>query len=262
MAQHPPEKPKPAPAKPTQKTARAAEKLQEKAEAARELEPAEVAAYLRRHPDFLASRPDLVAVLAPPERDLGDGVVDMQRFMVERLRSDVARLKLVQRKLISTSRNNLTSQGRVHAAVLALLGATSFEHLITVITDELTMLLDIDAVGLCVESSQHGSGQLPSNTAGVQMLEPGSADELLGNVHVLLRSDVIGDPALFGPQASSLVRSDALVRLKVSRHAPAGLLALGARRPGVFHPGQGTELLVFLGQVIEHLIRAWLDLEE
>jgi hypothetical protein len=67
---------------------------------------------------------------------------------------------------------------------------------------------------------------------------------------------------LFGPQAASLVRSDALVRLKVSRHAPAGLLALGARRPGVFHPGQGTELLVFLGQVIEHVIRAWLDLEE
>jgi uncharacterized protein len=262
MAQHPPEKPKPAPAKPAQKTARAAEKPQEKAEAARELEPTEVAAYLRRHPDFLASRPDLVTVLAPPERDLGDGVVDMQRFMVERLRADVARLKLVQRKLISTSRNNLTSQGRVHAAVLALLGATSFEHLITVITDELTMLLDIDAVGLCVESSQHGAGQLPSNTAGVQMLEPGSADELLGNTHVLLRSDVIGDPALFGPQASSLLRSDALVRLKVSRHAPAGLLALGARRPGVFHPGQGTELLVFLGQVIEHLIRAWLDLEE
>jgi len=258
MAQHPPEKPKPAPAKPAQKTARAAEK----AEPVRELEPAEVAAYLRRHPDFLLSRPDLVAVLTPPERDLGDGVVDMQRFMVERLRADVARLKLVQRKLISTSRNNLTSQGLVHAAVLTLLGATSFEHLISVITDELTMLLDIDAVGLCVESSQHGSGQLPSNTAGVQMLEPGSADELLGNSSVLLRSDVTGDPALFGPQAAPLVRSDALVRLKVSRHAPAGLLALGARRPGIFHPGQGTELLVFLGQVIEHLIRAWLDLEE
>ena len=258
MAQHPPEKPKPAPAKPAQKTARAAEK----SEPVRELEANEVAAYLRRHPDFLASRPDLVTVLAPPERELGDGVVDMQRFMVERLRSDVARLKLVQRKLISTSRNNLTSQGRVHTAVLALLGATSFEHLIAVITDELTMLLDIDAVGLCVESSQHGGAQLPSNTAGVQMLEPGSTDELLGNANVLLRSDVIGDLALFGPQAASLVRSDALVRLKVSRHAPAGLLALGARRPGIFHPGQGTELLVFLGQVIEHVIRAWLDLEE
>ena len=258
MAQHPPEKPKPAPVKPAQKTARAAEKPAP----VRELEPAEVAAYLRRHPDFLANRPDLVAVLAPPARELGDGVVDMQRFMVERLRADVARLKLVQRKLISTSRNNLTSQGRVHAAVLGLLAATSFEHLISIITDELTMLLDIDAVGLCVESSQPGSGHLPSNTAGVQMLEPGSVEELLGSHDVLLRSDVAGDPVLFGPQAASLVRSDALVRLKVSRHAPAGLMALGARRPGIFHPGQGTELLVFLGQVIEHVIRAWLDLEE
>src|SRR3954467_2453104 len=125
MAQHPPEKPKPAPAKPAQKTARAAEKADK--DKARELDGAEVAAYLRRHPDFLANRPDLVAVLAPPERDLGDGVVDMQRFMVERLRSDVARLKLVQRKLISPSRNNLTSQGRVHASVLAILGSACGE---------------------------------------------------------------------------------------------------------------------------------------
>jgi hypothetical protein len=256
--------------KPPQKTLRSADKRGDKTAekspdktAPRELEPADVAAYLRRHPDFLANRPDLVTVLSAPVRELGDGVVDMQRFMVERLRSDVARLKLVQRKLISTSRNNLTSQSRVHASVLALLGATSFEHLISVVTDELTMLLDIDAVGLCVEANPMAAARLPSNTAGVLMLEQGSVEDLLGPTHdVLLRSDVVGDPALFGTQASALVRSDALVRLRVSRHAPAGLLALGARRPGVFHPGQGTELLVFLGQVIEHLIRAWLDLEE
>ncbi len=95
------------------------------------------------------------------------------------------------------------------------------------------------------------------------MLEPGSVDELIGTGHdALLRSDVVGDPALFGAAAAGLVRSDALVRLRVSSAAPIGLLALGARKPGVFHPGQGTELLSFLAQVIEHSIRAWLDLPD
>ncbi len=222
-----------------------------------------VAAYLRRHPDFLSARPDLVAVLTPPERELGEGVIDLQRFMVDRLRADVARLKLNQRKLIATSRNNLGSQAKVHAAVLALLSATTFEHLISVVTDEMTLLLDIDAVGLCVETSHGGADHLSSSGNGVQLLEPGAVDDLLGeNKAVLLRADVSGDPALFGSAAAGLVRSDALVRLNVSSAAPIGLLALGARRPGVFHPGQGTELLSFLAHVIEYSIRAWLDLPE
>jgi uncharacterized protein YigA (DUF484 family) len=262
MAQHPTEAP---PKARGGKTAAAAPVAGAKPP---ELAAADVAAYLRRHPDFLVSRPDLVAVLTPPAREMGDGVVDLQRFMLERLRTDVARLKLVQRKLIATSRANLQNQSRVHGAVLAMLGATTFEHLIAVVTEELTLLLDIDAVGLCVEAGQGKAmrsigAKHPALAAGVQVLEAGSVDELLGPSHaVLLRSDVVGDPALFGASAAGLVRSDALVRLRVSSAAPVGLLALGARKPGVFHPGQGTELLTFLAQVIEQSIRAWLDLPD
>ena len=255
MAQHPDSPPKARGAK-TAAAAPAGSKQPE-------LAAVDVAAYLRRHPDFLTNRPDLVAILTPPEREMGDGVVDLQRFMLERMRTDVARLKLVQRKLIATSRANLQNQSRVHAAVLAMLAATTFEHLIAVVTEELTLLLDIDAVGLCIEAAPGKRAKHPALTQGVQVLEPGAVDELLGSSHdVLLRSDVVGDPVLFGAAAAGLVRSDALVRLKVSSAAPVGLLALGARKPGVFHPGQGTELLTFLAQVIEHSIRAWLDLPD
>jgi uncharacterized protein YigA (DUF484 family) len=269
MAQHPTEVPDGPPAKPRgAKTAASPQAAAPGAAKPPELAAADVAAYLRRHPDFLINRPELLAVLTPPDREMGDGVVDLQRFMLERLRTDVARLKLVQRKLVSTSRANLQNQTRVHGAVLAMLAATTFEHLIAVVTEELTLLLDIDAVGLCVETPHGktirlGGPKGAALAAGVQMLEPGSVDELLGTGHdVLLRSDVVGDPALFGTAAAGLVRSDALVRLRVSSAAPIGLLALGARKPGAFHPGQGTELLTFLAQVIEHSIRAWLDLPD
>jgi uncharacterized protein YigA (DUF484 family) len=75
----------------------------------------------------------------------------------------------------------------------------------------------------------------------------------------LLQAEIEGDPKLFGDGAG-LVRSAALLRLKVSVKAPAGLLAIGTRRQGKFHVAQGTELLSFLGKTVAVTIAQWLDL--
>jgi uncharacterized protein len=218
--------------------------------------PAEVAGYLKRHPDFLVENPDLLAVLTPPSHRRGDNVVDMQHFMVERLKADLQRLKSQQRALIATSRSNLSSQQRIHAAVLALLAATSFEQLIQTVTTDLAILLDIDVVTLCIESS-NGFARTP--LPGLQLLEPGDVDALLGPTRdALLEDEVAGDAAIFGSGAG-LVQSEALLRLNVT-NAPPGLLALGTRRAGKFKPGQGTELLCFLAQTLAVTISQWLDL--
>jgi uncharacterized protein YigA (DUF484 family) len=219
----------------------------------------EVLAFLTRHPAFLAENPELVGVLTPPEYRRGAGVVDMQQFMLQRLQTDMTRLKGQQRALISTSRSNLTSQTRIHAAVLAIIGATSFEQLIQTVTTDLAVLLDVDVVTLCVESD---TGPLPRPPLpGVQLLPPGEVDRLLGpDKDALLEDEVRGDPTLFGSGAG-LVHSEALLRLSVGSHAPAGILALGSRRPHKFKAGQGTELLCFLAQALELTIFQWLDLE-
>jgi uncharacterized protein YigA (DUF484 family) len=220
----------------------------------------DVAAYLRKHPDFLAERADLLAVLTPPALRRGESVVDMQHFMLQRLRSDLARAKTQQRALIATSRSNLTSQNRIHAAVLAILGATSFEQLLQTVTTDLAVLLDVDVVTIGVESAASAQPRLPLH--GIQILRRGTVDDLLGAERdTLLRADTAGDAALFG-SAAGLVRSQALLRLDVSEHAPVGLLCIGTRRPDKFHPGQGTELLSFLARVTELTIAAWLDLAQ
>ncbi len=238
-----------------------------RAEVGREMSGNDVAAYLRRHRDFLAKRPELFGLLAAPARDIGANVVDLQQILLEKLRAENARLKLTQRKLIANSRSNQAIQSRVHQAVLALLAATTFEHLIAAVTDELALVLDIDAVGLCLEATHGAAGHVNrlsgGRMPGIQILAAGSVDELLGEGRdVLLRPDVVGDPHLFGMSAASLVRSDALVRLSISSKSPTGLLAMGSRRLGSFNPGQGTELLTFLANVIEHSIRAWLHLPD
>jgi uncharacterized protein YigA (DUF484 family) len=220
----------------------------------------DVAAYLRKHPAFLAKRADLLAVLTPPALRRGESVVDMQHFMLQRLRSDLARAKAQQRALIATSRSNLTSQNRIHAAVLTILAATSFEQLLQTVTTDLAVLLDVDVVTIGVESAASAQPRLPLH--GIQILRRGMVDDLLGRERgALLRADTAGDAALFG-SASGLVRSQALLRLDVSEHAPVGLLCIGTRRPDRFHPGQGTELLSFLARVTELTIATWLDLAQ
>lgn len=223
-----------------------------------------VAGYLRRHPDFLAENPALLDVLTPPARsavaEAGRGVVDLQQAMVLRWRAEAERTRGTCDELIANARANQAIQGRIHQAVLALLAARSFEHLMETIGTDLPILLDLDAVFLCVERSDGQSP--PVRLLGVRSLPPGAVADLLGPGRaVALRSHQPGEAVLFGP-AAGLVASDALLRLEVSAATPPALLALGSRDPEHFTEGQGTELLQFLAQSLEHMIRAWLELPE
>jgi hypothetical protein len=216
-----------------------------------------VADYLRRHPGFLEAHPDLLDLLTPPALRRGDGVADMQRFMLQRLQSELAKLRMREGEIVASSRANQNSGQRVHAAVLAMLEARTFEHLIEILTTDLAVHLEVDAIFLAFEALDRITpGQ---RTSGVRMLAKGRIDQLTqGGREVVLHADAPGDAELFGA-AATLVRSQALVRLNLRREAPRGLIAFGARAPDRFHTGQGTELLVFLGGAIERIVRGWLE---
>ena len=94
---------------------------------------------------------------------------------------------------------------------------------------------------------------------GIHLLKSGTVDALLGpNRDALMSSDVQADRILFGP-AAGLVRSQALLRLSISRSGPVGLMCLGTRKPDPFYPGLGTELLTFLARALEITIAQWLE---
>ncbi|MCX8506301.1 MAG: DUF484 family protein, partial [Alphaproteobacteria bacterium] len=129
----------------------------------------------------------------------------------------------------------------------------------------------------------------PTLISGVRILPPGTIHSLLGHSKVLLRAEIGqedrgGYPSdadnmstlIYGQKAVGLVRSDALARLDFNLVAAdhpepqsgqnrtdmpvIGLLALGARRPGVYHPGQSTELVHFLAEFIVANVQRWLSL--
>jgi hypothetical protein len=73
--------------------------------------PDEVEAFLRRHPDFLAERPDLLRAMTPPSRFSGDDpVADFQAAMITGLKGDLDRLSRTSRDLVRLSHGNLTQQ--------------------------------------------------------------------------------------------------------------------------------------------------------
>jgi uncharacterized protein len=226
------------------------------AEAPGEIGARDVIGYLRRHPDFLEQHPEALRLLRTPSRELGEGVFDFQHFHTERLRQDLARVNLEHRALLAASRGTLSSQGRVHKAVLAILAAGSFEQLLQTVTTDLAVLLDVDVVTIGVESTAAPAGRL--SVHGIHLLQAGAIDALLGPERtLLLRADQQGETGLFGG-AAGLVRSQALLRLGFGRGAPLGLLCIGTRQPGRFHPGLGSELLTFLARVVSITISQWL----
>lgn len=217
-----------------------------------------VAEFLALHPDFFEQRHGLLDQLIMPVKDHGAGVADMQQYMLDRLREEIDRLRGCTSELIANSRINMTNTDRTHRAVLALLEAKSFAGFVESLQDELPIILDIDVAALCFEqASRH---QVPRVDGRIRELGPGSVNAVLGvSEDIWLVADNAGDKAIFGP-ASDLVRSAAILRIEPfdQQDGPKGLLAFGSRTPELFHPTQGTDLLAFLGTVVEHMTRRWL----
>lgn len=223
-----------------------------------DLKPEDILEWLKGNPDFLPNHPEAIRYLRAPVAYQEDKtVVDFQKVMVEKLRKDNADIIETQYLLVQNSRANLNNQTRIHAAVLNLLDATSFEELIHIITSDLSITLDVDVVGLVIESD---SGTIPHQyMSGVKILQKGSVDHLMGGQKIILQPNIKGIEHIFGA-AAGLVHSQALIRLDIHTKAPVGILAFGSRNPEYFVPDQGTELVAFLARVVERCIRAWLTL--
>ena len=219
--------------------------------------PDAVEAFLERNPSFLNDRPTLLQKLVPPQFDHGSGVVDMQMFMLDRLRDQLKRTNQREKSLLEAVESNSRIHRRVHRAVAALLTAQSFEELIGCVVDDLPSLFDVTKVVLCFETDK----TLPDGAvnAGLMVLVPGTINSF-GDVHqlVLLLGNTKGDKAIFGGGASN-IRSMAQLRLDFGAKAPRGLLVLGSSEPDAFDPNQSTELLAFFAQVLERCVQRWLN---
>lgn len=228
------------------------------------LTPEQVRAFLLENPDFLRENIDVLEA-ASKERDLGAGVVDFQSFLVKNLQKNSENLKNKYDVLVDFCRDNMSVQGQVHRAALRLVQARGLEPLLEVITQDLVSLFDVDVVRLAMESEAAESYETyysEANYSGIVFITPGTVEYAVGRKNIVMVADAakdvpIGFEQIFS-ECEALIQSCALLRLDLEMTGKPIILAFGVRYPDRFHPGQGVELLNFLGQIVAYQLDRYL----
>ncbi len=195
---------------------------------------ADVAAFLRANPAFLAEHPELYRALVPPRRVHGAALEDHMAAMLNAERAHGRAMAERADDVLAAGRAAASLAARVQEAVLALMRAQS---LVESLTTELPVLLAVDAASLCVEADWPGARAVPAGLVG----------SLLAGRSVVFRA---GGPeaGLLHGEAVLLARHEALVL--IPGNGPPALLALTTRDAAALDPVQGTGALAFLGRAI------------
>jgi hypothetical protein len=187
-----------------------------------ETEAERVAEWLRAHPGFLAERPDLLSVLAPPRRVHGDNVTDHLTAMVRRARAEATDMAARAERVLQAGRASAGLSARVQDAVVALIAAPDPA---ACVAEEFPALLAVDAAVLRTDLGREAIG-----------FALAGRDAAFG----------IASADLFA-EAAPLAVHTALARVPGPRPA---LLALGAREPAVLDARQGLGPLLFLARAL------------
>lgn len=211
--------------------------------------------YLKTNPKFLQKNPDVVDYLLPPKDDSnGRRVVDFSHYMVEKLKADKKMVLDTTRDIIEVSRENTQNLARIHDAVLKMLEAETFDQFLQIISVDVPVALDCDAVSLVVE----GDDRLPKTQMRVLRVVPqGTINTWMEGNDARLQSNIKGTEAIFG-EAAGLVQSQALLSIKKTMDIPETMLAFGSRDPEMFAEGMGVDLIAFLCGVVERALLIWM----
>lgn len=204
----------------------------------------QVAAYLRRHQDFLVHYPDLALGLTIP-RDYGPAT-SLATYQLEVLRDKNRELQRRLQDLVQIAQDNETLMRRIHLLSLRLLKSRDLAEVVRQIAASLREDFLTDLVRLCLIG-------MPTLGFSAEWLReyPEDAAELAPLQHVLSGGRALCGrlkpatvEALFGPMAAT-VASAVVLPL-----APCGVLGIGSTDPNRFHPGMGTDFLHLMADLM------------
>lgn len=204
---------------------------------------ADVASYLRRHPQFLDDYPDLALTLIVP-REQG-ATTSLASYQLEVLRDKNQELTRRLRELVAIATENEQLMVRVHSLSVALMRETTLASSARRIAASLTEDFDTELVRLVLFGRKHDD--LPA----ADWLIVSNPEEMPAFVEFLKRGEPLCGrlqqeklDALFGAQADK-VRSAALMPID-----GVGMLAIGSEDGNRFHPGMGTVFLKLIGESV------------
>ncbi len=202
----------------------------------------EVAAWLRRHPNFLKQFPDLGLTLVVP-RDDGPAA-SLASYQLEVLRDKNRELNRRLQELFGNAQENERLVVRTHQLTLALMNQASAGDTVRAMAASLTEDFQGDLVRVVMFRPIGGLEWsdwfrvIPEND---RALDP-FRDALTDDEPLCGRLNPDKNALLYGPRAEE-VQSSALLSLP-----GVGLVAIGSHDPNRFFPGMGTLFLRMMGE--------------
>src|SRR5574337_837599 len=130
-----------------------------------------VAAYLKRHPEFLSEYPELAAKLTMPSREQGGAVASLAVYQMQSLRDKNAELERRLAELIEIAAENERLMERVHGLTVALLRASTIEVTVRTVAARLSADFHTEQVRRLLFGEDPGTIQ---SLAMMQLGHPGT----------------------------------------------------------------------------------------
>jgi len=204
----------------------------------------EVAAWLRRHPDFLKQFPDLAQSLVVPRDD--GRTASLASYQLEVLRDKNRELSRRLAELSANAQVNERLAVRTHQLTLSLMRQESYAETLRAMAASLAEDFAGDLVRIVsfrpVEGMEDADWLLVRGE-GEPDVQP-FRDALRDGEPLCGRLQAEKNALLYGERAAE-VQSSALLPL-----AGVGLVAVGSRDPNRFYPGMGTLFLRMMGEAL------------
>jgi uncharacterized protein YigA (DUF484 family) len=212
-----------------------------------------VAAYLKKHPDFLLKRPDILEILEV-QHESGEAASLIER-QVEQLRVSNQDLTRQLNRLVQIASENEQLMSRLHSLTLELMTIESRHEFFTRLGQSLLNDFNADILQICLfdRTAAEEAGE------DVMAVDPDDPAMEPFRAHLDKGSTVCGRLSegkldfLFGNKAR-WVQSTALVPL--GEKGADGMMAIGSSDPARFYPGMGTLFLDLLANVISTRLSA------
>ena len=230
-----------------------AAEVNESQAAAVDLDEAEVVAFLKANPDFLARHPELLDRLEL--RHASGAAVSLIERQVEILRGKSTRLEDRLKALLDAARDNESRAANVHKLARSLIRAPTLAATVTALRKCLREDFNVDEAWVGVSA-----GALKRHDIeGLHVIDPhGPVAKAFDNffrTRLLECGPLSEDKArLLFPQAKQLPASAAIVPLE--KEKDLGMLVLASSDPERFQPRQGRLFLDMTAELVSAAVRA------
>lgn len=215
-----------------------------------------------REPALVLDDADVMrALVGANDRAMGPNVVDMRGLAMQRLEGQLGKLEDTHQSVLAAAYDNIAGTSAVHRAALDVVEASDVLDLVQRLAGPVAEALRVDIVRLILGTR---AGAVPPGLPeGLLLAEPEFAADYLAvggrpRRGVVLREIVPGQGGLYGPRDGGM-RSEAVILLDLGPGRLPALMALASADPAQFRPGQATDLLAFLGGIVERVARRLLD---